>query len=62
MELLFHDEFSISDCEISEEKVNDAYCYRVKAEIVRELGRARWLVIFIASVWINQRIKVERLV
>ena len=27
MELLFDDEFNLSDCEISEEESDDAYCY-----------------------------------
>ena len=48
MELLFDKEVGLSDGEISEEESKDAYCYRVKAEIVRELGRASWLVIFLS--------------
>ena len=36
MELLFDDEFGLSDCEISEEESEDAYCYRVKACLTKK--------------------------
>ena len=37
MELLFDDEFGLSDGEISEEESEDAYCYRVKACLTKKL-------------------------
>ena len=43
MELLFDIEFSLSDGEISEDESTDTYCYGVKEEIVREVGKASWL-------------------
>ena len=37
MELLFDNEFSLSDSEISEEENEDAYCYRAKACLTKKL-------------------------
>ena len=60
MELLFDDEISLSDGEISEEESEDAYCYRVKAYLTKKsFEEASWFVIIMASLWINQRIKVK---